>query len=141
MQQVVAWYISTCTVWTKRRSSLDITRYFDSSAAESGSINQMLARMPLTCLAIDGIHIAEVPKILIDCVSIPIPKEGTCIFPTTQQQHSYIMSPFAPSWNSNRSSLLQACTMQFESRSYFLDHVLITTQRVEHHAQDRPAKR
>ena len=52
-----------------------------------------------------------------------------------------IMSPFAPSWNSNRSSLLQACTMQSESRSYFLDHLLTTTQRVEHHAQDRPAKR
>ena len=62
MQQVVAWYISTCTVWTKGLSSLDITCYFDSSAAESGSINQMLARMPLICLAIDGIHIAEIPK-------------------------------------------------------------------------------
>src|ERR1700709_1434476 len=65
----------TCTVWTKRHSSLDITCYFDTSAAESGSINQMLARMPLICLAIDGIHIAEIPKILIDCVSIPIPKD------------------------------------------------------------------
>jgi hypothetical protein len=31
--------------------------------------------------------------------------------------------------------------MQSESLSYFLDHLLIITQRVEHHAQDRPAKR
>jgi hypothetical protein len=62
MQQVVAWYISTCTVWTKKRSSLDITFYFDSPAAESGSINQMFARTLLISLAIDGIHIAEIPK-------------------------------------------------------------------------------
>lgn len=60
MRQVVA---PTCTVWTKRRSSLDVTFYFDSSsAAESGSISQMLARMPLISLIIDGIHIAEILK-------------------------------------------------------------------------------